>query len=76
MRKKTATVTTPAAAKPVSRPKVTAVTVPDNQAACRQRPSEETIRLRAYQKWESAGMPGGDGLNFWLEAEQDLLRSM
>jgi hypothetical protein len=34
---------------------------------------EETIRLCAYTKWEAAGRPLGDGVQFWLEAEQDLL---
>ena len=34
---------------------------------------EETIRHRAYLKWVARGMPAGDGVNFWLEAEQELL---
>jgi len=34
--------------------------------------SKETIRLCAYRKWETAGKPGGDGINFWLEAEREL----
>ncbi len=33
---------------------------------------EYQIRLRAYYKWEAAGRPAGDGVAFWLEAEQDL----
>ncbi len=36
--------------------------------------SAEDIRLCAYRKWESAGRPTGDGLQFWLEAEQELAR--
>jgi len=32
----------------------------------------EDIRLRAYRKWESAGKPTGDGIRFWLDAEQEL----
>jgi len=32
----------------------------------------ESIRLRAYSRWESAGMPPGDGVQFWLEAEREL----
>jgi DUF2934 family protein len=32
----------------------------------------EDIRLCAYRKWESAGKPTGDGIPFWLEAEQEL----
>ena len=31
------------------------------------------IRLSAYQKWEAAGKPAGDGVQFWLEAEQELV---
>ena len=36
--------------------------------------SPEFIRLCAYQKWESAGKPTGDGIQFWLEAEQELVK--
>jgi hypothetical protein len=32
----------------------------------------EAIRLCAYCKWESAGKPSGDGVEFWLEAEHEL----
>ena len=34
----------------------------------------EHIRLSAYQKWEAAGKPTGDGIEFWLEAEQELAK--
>jgi hypothetical protein len=34
--------------------------------------SREEISLRAYLKWEAAGRPEGDGVDFWLEAEADL----
>jgi hypothetical protein len=34
---------------------------------------DEDIRLAAYQKWEAAGKPAGDGVQFWLQAEQELL---
>ena len=34
----------------------------------------EDIRLCAYQKWEAAGKPTGDGVQFWLEAEQELAK--
>ena len=33
---------------------------------------EQAIREIAYSKWEQAGWPIGDGMNFWLEAEQEL----
>jgi hypothetical protein len=36
--------------------------------------SADDIRLRAYRKWESAGKPTRDGISFWLEAEQELVR--
>jgi hypothetical protein len=35
---------------------------------------EEAIRHRAYLKWEAAGMPASDGLDFWLEAENEILQ--
>jgi len=35
--------------------------------------SAEDIRLCAYRKWEAAGKPAGDGVQFWLEAEQELV---
>lgn len=35
--------------------------------------SVEDIRVRAYRKWEAAGRPVGDGLQFWLEAERELV---
>ena len=33
---------------------------------------EQAIRELAYSKWEEAGYPAGDGVNFWLEAETEL----
>lgn len=36
---------------------------------------KDAIRLRAYQKWEAAGKPGGNGVEFLLEAERELSRS-
>ena len=37
--------------------------------------SAAEVRLLAHQKWEAAGRPGGDGANFWLEAERELAKS-
>jgi len=37
--------------------------------------TEESIRLRAYLRWDAAGRPGGDGVRFWLEAEKELSQS-
>ncbi len=34
--------------------------------------TEDDIRTLAHAKWEAAGCPPGDGLDFWLAAEQDL----
>ncbi len=34
--------------------------------------SEQQIRLRAYRKWESAGRPNCDGVEFWLAAQHEL----
>ncbi len=36
--------------------------------------THEAIRHRAYLKWEAAGRPEGDGVHFWLEAQQELLQ--
>ncbi len=33
---------------------------------------QEAIRLLAYEKWEAAGCPAGDGVDFWLQAEQEV----
>lgn len=35
---------------------------------------EKAIRELAYAKWEAAGRPAGDGVQFWLEAERELKR--
>jgi hypothetical protein len=34
--------------------------------------SHVDIQRSAFHKWEAAGRPSGDGVNFWLEAEHDL----
>ena len=44
--------------------------IPPNPAG----PAEEAVRARAYQLWEQAGRPDGDGAEFWLEAERELSR--
>jgi hypothetical protein len=36
-------------------------------------PSEELVRERAYLLWESAGCPSGDGVEFWVRAERELV---
>ena len=32
----------------------------------------EAIRTLAHSKWEAAGCPTGDGVDFWLQAELEL----
>lgn len=32
----------------------------------------ETIRTLAHSKWEAAGCPAGDGVDFWLQAEREV----
>jgi hypothetical protein len=33
--------------------------------------NEDVVRDAAYRKWQEAGEPAGDGVQFWLEAEQE-----
>jgi hypothetical protein len=47
---------------------------PDGQPQKVKSVSEQAIRVRAYQIWEAAGKPAGDGVRFWLEAERELLQ--
>jgi len=35
---------------------------------------DEEIRRLAYQRWEAAGKPPGDGVSFWLEAEHEVFQ--
>ena len=44
-------------------------------AATLDSPSEQAVRERAYILWEEAGRPDSDGVEFWLQAEQDLQRA-
>jgi hypothetical protein len=37
-----------------------------------RQPDPEAIRLRAYFLWEAANRPAGDGVRFWLTAEEQL----
>ena len=39
------------------------------------KPTESEVRQRAYELWEKAGQPEGDGQQFWLEAEKELTSS-
>ena len=33
---------------------------------------QDAVRERAYLLWEKAGYPSSDGVEFWLQAEQEL----
>jgi len=35
-------------------------------------PAADQIHNLAYEKWEAAGCPPGDGTEFWLAAEREL----
>jgi len=52
------------------------VVVGEAQATVSPQPSVPTpdeISQLAYEKWEAAGRPPGDGSDFWLQAEKELL---
>ena len=34
---------------------------------------EEQIRILAYHKWEEAGRPESDGVEFWTKAEAEIM---
>jgi hypothetical protein len=65
----------PEFAKTTTKPKPAVRPEPNAQPQLRKSVSEETIRIRARQKWEAAGKPDGDDLRFWLAAEQEILQS-
>jgi hypothetical protein len=72
MATRTARTARPTPAKPAGKPREEEPISPTPLA--RQPPAADEIRLRASLRWEAAGRPPGDGINFWLEAEQDLLQ--
>lgn len=37
-----------------------------------RKPDEDAVRELAYHLWEEAGRPEGDGVDFWVRAEQEL----
>lgn len=75
MSTKTATLANRGSANAGSEPRAVAATRPGEHAPGRKSAPEEAIRLRAYQKWEVAGKPPGDGIQFWLDAENELMPS-
>ena len=36
--------------------------------------NHEATRYHAYLKWLAAGKPDGNGVNFWLDAEHEVLQ--
>lgn len=34
--------------------------------------TDDEVRTAAYHRWEAAGRPHGDGVEFWLAAEREL----
>ena len=60
-------------AHPARKPRHVEPAAPTISAPCQQASADE-VRRRAYLLWEAAGQPPGDGVQFWLEAEQQLLR--
>ena len=36
---------------------------------------EDRIRRRAYELWQAAGSPRGDGAEFWLQAEAEIAQT-
>ena len=47
--------------------------LPERLAAGETAPADE-IRPLAYRKWQEAGSPAGDGVEFWLMAETEIRR--
>jgi hypothetical protein len=58
-------------ARPASRSRALGVPPPVPNGVS-DRPADDDIRILAYQKWEAAGCPDGEGERFWLAAEQEL----
>ncbi len=69
---KTAPVPQSASVQPPGEPKAAVAPELEGQAPKARLACEETVRIRAYQKWETAGKPHGNGVQFWLEAEREL----
>lgn len=74
--KKPAPLASQTSAKRVVKSKTAGVADPVPQTQNGLSASEDRIRERAYLKWEAAGRPPGDGANFWIEAQQELMQQM
>jgi hypothetical protein len=72
--KKPAPLASQTSAKRVVKSKIAAIADPVPQIQNSLSVTEDRIRERAYLKWEAAGRPPGDGANFWIEAQQELMQ--
>jgi hypothetical protein len=73
--RKTETTAQPASAKSPSESELGVASDAVGQVQKGKAKSQEVVRGHAYQKWEAAGKPNGNGVNFWLEAEQEVLQA-
>ena len=71
MEKKPAPLASQMLANGITKSTIAVVAVPAPPAQSDTKASEEAIRHHAYLKWLVAGKPEGNGVNFWLEAEQE-----
>ena len=72
MRKQTESTTSSAAAARAHHEKADVVPAAGSPVQDGRVVAEEEIRRCAYQKWEAAGNPDGNGVDFWCEAEREL----
>ena len=73
--RKTETTAQPTSAKSPSESGLGVTSDATRQAQKGKTNSREIVRGHAYVKWEAAGKPNEDGVNFWLEAEQEVLQA-
>jgi hypothetical protein len=52
----------------------TKLPLPERLAAGETAP-EDQVRPLAYRKWQEAGSPASDGVEFWLAAENEVRRA-
>jgi hypothetical protein len=63
----------PVEAKPIGITPVVNAPVEHTGVKAGAQPCEEDVRIGAYYRWDAAGRPEGDGVHFWLEAEQEIM---
>lgn len=62
----------PGAPEPVKSAPPARSATPAPEATPAAAPTADQIRRLAYEKWETAGCPTGDGAEYWLAAEREL----